>query len=191
MSYWIVQSLRRTEMSNPLFLPCTTTGEQPTFCRDPPAPDNLTHTIEHMFYSKVEATMIHPWNPWHQLRDKWSAITYRPTPSLPGGALGCTDGRNIYIVNGLTMAERRSVLTHELIHLERGEYAHQNACVERLVDQEAARRLIPFENLLEVDWTQPLASIAESLWVDETTLKARLHTLHPEQMRRLGQMQQT
>ena len=135
--------------------------------------------------------MIHPWNPWHQLRDKWSTITYRPISSLPGGVLGCTDGRNIYIVDGLTTAERRCVLTHELIHLERGEYAHQSKRIECAIEQEAARRLIPHENLLEADWTQPLASIAESLWVDETTLRARLHTLHPEQIRRLGQMQQT
>lgn len=129
--------------------------------------------------------MIHPWNPWNQLRDRWSTITYRPISSLPGGVLGCTDGHNIYIVDGLTTAERRCVLTHELIHLERGEYTHQSKRIECFIEQEAARRLISFENLLEVDWTQPLEKIADDLWVDEATLEVRLATLSEPERRRL------
>lgn len=126
--------------------------------------------------------MIHPWNPWHQLRDKWSTITYRRVPSLPDGVLGCTDGQAIYIVDGLSVAERRCVLTHEIIHLERGECSHQNPRIEKLVEQEASRRLIPYENLLRIDWTQSASAIAEALWVDEDTLWARFHTLHGDQI---------
>ena len=95
-----------------------------------------------------------------------------------GDALAYTDGsENIWILDGLTVAERRCTLTHELIHLERGDTGHQSDKVERLVERDAARRLIPFDNLLEADWGQSLEKIADDLWVDEATLEVRLATL--------------
>ena len=102
-----------------------------------------------------------------------------------GNVLAYTDGvENIWILDGLTVAERRCTLTHELIHLERGDTGHQSDKVERLVEREAARRLIPFDNLLEADWAQPLEKIADDLWVDEATLEVRLATLsEPERSR--------
>ena len=130
--------------------------------------------------------MIHSWNPWEELRDKWPHVMLHHVTKIDAGdALAYTDGsENIWILDGLTVAERRCTLTHELIHLERGDTGHQSDKVERLVEREAARRLIPLDNLLEVDWAQPLEKIADDLWVDEATLEVRLATLsEPERSR--------
>ena len=123
--------------------------------------------------------MIHPWNPWEELREHWEHVTLHYAPSLEvSDALAYTDGaENIWILDGLTVAERRCTLTHELIHLERRDEGHQGDKIERLVEREAARRLIPLDNLLEADWAQPLEKIADDLWVDEATLEVRLATL--------------
>ena len=123
--------------------------------------------------------MIHPWNPWEELREHWEHVTLHYAPSLEvSDALAYTDGaENIWILDGLTVAERRCTLTHELIHLERRDAGHQGDKVERLVEREASRRLIPFDNLLEADWGQSLEKIADDLWVDEATLEVRLATL--------------
>ena len=123
--------------------------------------------------------MSHPWNPWEELRDTWPHVMlHHGTKIGVGDTLAYTDGsENIWILEGLTIAERRCTLTHELIHLERRDAGHQGDKVERLVEREAARRLIPFDNLLEADWGQSLEKIADDLWVDEATLEVRLATL--------------
>lgn len=115
---------------------------------------------------------------------------------LEGGRLGAWDPETgtIWIAHGLTQAERRSTLAHEQIHAERADEAcaspWHEAKVERLVEREAARRLISLDALvLEMLWTQNLHDLAEALWVDETTLQARLDGLttqeHGELERRL------
>lgn len=123
--------------------------------------------------------MFHPWNPWEELRDKWPHVAIHYLPALDDpDALAYTDGsENIWILNDLTVAELRSTLTHELIHLERRDEGHQGDKIERLIEREASRRLISLDNLLEADWGQPLEKIADDLWVDEATLEVRLATL--------------
>lgn len=98
---------------------------------------------------------------------------------LPAGLEGVWDPsqKTIWLKKRLPVASMACTLAHELIHLERGDTGHQSDKVERLIEREAARRLIPFENLLEVDWGQPLEKIADDLWVDEATLEVRLATL--------------
>lgn len=99
---------------------------------------------------------------------------------------------SITLAKGLTQAERRSTLTHELIHHERGCCAveHQSkeeAAVERL----AAKRLIGIEALADaMAWSNDPHEVADELWVDVATLQARLTHLHPAERaflkRRLG-----
>lgn len=74
--------------------------------------------------------------------------------------------------------QRRCTATHELVHAERG---HQGACdrrLERKVDEEAARRLIPLDALAEaLLWCVDEWELAEDLWVDQATVRVRLDTL--------------
>lgn len=81
--------------------------------------------------------------------------------------------------NTLTQAERRSTLTHELIHLDRGlvPLVHR-AREERRVDALAARRLIPLPDLLRgLQWAQDDHELAEELWTDVHTVRVRRESL--------------
>ncbi len=79
----------------------------------------------------------------------------------------------------LTQAEARCTLTHELVHLRRGDTAcHDeiaNVKQERRCEDEAARLLIPIERLgAALLWGREPEEIADELWVDLETLKARV-----------------
>lgn len=114
---------------------------------------------------------------------------------LPDGALGETDWgtRTITLTKGLTQAERRSTLTHELEHVARGPVpTYRQAREERAVDEAAARRLITFDRLADaLVWSIDENELAELLHVDVDTVVARLSTLtsgeSSELMRRLDE----
>ncbi|MDO5496196.1 MAG: ImmA/IrrE family metallo-endopeptidase [bacterium] len=117
-----------------------------------------------------------PFHPWRALRrmpaiDVWWG-------HLPSGAVGATDGEVIYLDSRQSQAQRRSTLTHELVHVERGHRGCQPEIIERDVQREAARRLIPMPLLLDkLSWTEDLAELASECWVDRPTLMARLDSL--------------
>lgn len=102
---------------------------------------------------------------------------------LPGGLMGCVDHeqRVIWLTTGLTQAERRCTIAHEVGHLERGPAPDDPALAdqeERAVDAWAARLLIPTGALVRAfQWSQHLDEVAEELWVDERMLRARLRAL--------------
>ncbi|TWS20987.1 hypothetical protein FK529_05720 [Tsukamurella asaccharolytica] len=81
----------------------------------------------------------------------------------------------------MTQAERRSALTHELIHDERQVYPRDvvlAAREERTVEALAARRLIDLNDLVEVlRWTRHEEEAAEELWVDVPMLLALIRSL--------------
>jgi hypothetical protein len=87
----------------------------------------------------------------------------------------------IWLCRTLTQAERRSVLTHELQHLQRGIAAPGfQAREERIVDELAARRLVPIEDLTRaLRATRDTDALAEELWVDRHTIQTRMSTLDP------------
>lgn len=91
------------------------------------------------------------------------------------------DGATIWLCSTLTQAERRSALTHELQHAERGiAAAPYRAREEVIVDELAARKLIPLPGLIEVlRWTRDPYQIADELWTDAHTVRVRLNTLDP------------
>jgi hypothetical protein len=103
------------------------------------------------------------------------------TDQLPEGVLGATDGaRKVWIARDQLQAERRCTLTHELVHLEWGHLGEQPPAIERAVRIEAARRLIPIEDLVRAAvWARSIDEAAEELWVDEETLQTRLDSLEP------------
>ncbi|PWJ22817.1 uncharacterized protein DUF955 [Branchiibius hedensis] len=93
---------------------------------------------------------------------------------FPDGVLGSTDceARTIYLQRGLTQAQRRSTLAHELAH------AVDPSSLEHCVDQAAVRQLIPLQRLADaLAWSQDEYELARELWVDVPTVRVRLEGL--------------
>lgn len=103
--------------------------------------------------------------------------------------MGLQVGRRIWLSRGMTQAERRCTLTHELVHRERGPVPcdpAEAAREERIVDEIAARRLITVPALADgLAWTRHPRELAEHLWVDEPTLQTRMATLDPVEVAQL------
>lgn len=136
------------------------------------------------------------WHPWRTLRSR-PEVLVDITPDLPPGRLGDTDGCNrIRLAPDLLQTERRCTLTHELIHLERGD-VDCTVADEQRVRRETARRLITLPRLADaLLWAgHNLEEAADELWVDQDTLAARLEHLHPSErgylLRRLSMKEHT
>ncbi|WP_422934946.1 ImmA/IrrE family metallo-endopeptidase [Sinomonas sp. P47F7] len=99
--------------------------------------------------------------------------------TFPDGLLGCTDGMSrIWLDKRLNSIEQRCTAMHELIHIENGHTGCQGARVERRVREEAARRLIPLDQLAEaLAWTQSPAELADELHVTQQVIGDRLDGL--------------
>lgn len=121
------------------------------------------------------------WNPWRRLRELGHAVRLEWLDELPGGVDGLTtfDDNVIQMRRGLDQAQRRSILTHELVHVERGPYPRwREPAEERAVCAEAARRLITIEQLADaLVWCYDPWEAAEHLHVDHPTVVARLESL--------------
>lgn len=120
----------------------------------------------------------HPWRALRALGDLWELVW---THDLPDGELGLTSHseRRIYLAHGQDQVERRCTIDHEVEHARRGEVpAHLQAREERLIDEISARRLIPLECLADAMlWSDDEHQIADELWVDTDTLRARMFSL--------------
>lgn len=121
------------------------------------------------------------WNPWRHVGERYPDVDVETRVELPGRVWGLTVGRTILLCRRLDQAARRSTLAHELIHLERGPVPADprgRAREERAVSAEAARRLIPLDALADaLRWTRDEHQLAEALWVDRPTLRARMASL--------------
>lgn len=123
------------------------------------------------------------WHPWKRARENHPDVVIDCTRELPGDLAGLTDGRTIWLCRTLSQVQRRCVLTHELVHLERGIVPVESALHEReetIVDEIAARRLISLESLIDaLRWTRgrPNREAAWELWTDIDTLTTRVQTL--------------
>lgn len=132
-------------------------------------------------------TGVHPWRALRALTH-WR-LRFAP---LPDGIKGetCWESRTITLRPGLSQAERRSTLAHELVHVERGPFP--DVCEvqeERAVSREAARRLIPWSRLADAcRWADDVHELAEELWVDEDTILVRLKSLHPVERAQLTEI---
>lgn len=103
--------------------------------------------------------------------------------------MGLQMGRRIWLARGLTQAERRCTLTHELVHRERGPVPIDPVGAtreERVVEEISSRRLIALSALVDgLRWTRQPRELAEQLWVDEPTLRARLSSFDPVEVAEL------
>lgn len=127
--------------------------------------------------SPVPAPIYHP---WRVLGREWPHVELIHTDDLPPGRRADTNGVDeIRMRRRLLQVERRCSLAHELIHLERRDTGECPPAVEEAVTLEAARRLIPWEQLLAaVRWARGEQELADELWVTVPMLRARTGALH-------------
>lgn len=144
------------------------------------------------------------WRPWRALRGLDDVEL--ELCDLPGEARAIYaqrgEDRAILIDRRLSPTERLAALAHELVHLERGGGCHQRGAPaplaidarkeERRVDDEVARRLVPFGDLAEfVDMlidcgeTVTVALVADEFDVTEGCARIAMEQLLRD-MRRLA-----
>lgn len=125
-------------------------------------------------------TLFHPWRAFGG-KKSWT-LHWRVPPS--GARAECHwPTQTIIMRPDLLQAERRSVLAHELEHIERGPFpGWAREREEEAVNAAAARRLIGIRALGEaLAWSLDPHEVADELWVDVPTLQARLRHLHPSE----------
>ncbi len=124
--------------------------------------------------------MFHPWRQFRSL----TAWTLLWTPPASGARAECHwPTQTVTIHPDLLQAERRSVIAHELEHIERGPFPRwARAREEAAVNAASARKLIGIHALAEaLAWSLDPHEVADELWVDVPTLEARLEHLHPSE----------
>lgn len=126
----------------------------------------------------------HPWRELRQLKH----LTVHFAELAPG-VWGMSAGHAIWLDYRLLQTERRCTLAHELEHIRQGHRGCQPPAVEVHVHKAVARRLIPFDKLIEAyRWARNLHELADELWVDEDTVKTRLAHLHPSERTKLREI---
>lgn len=122
--------------------------------------------------------MHHPWRP---LRDQPDVRVIHV--ELPDGMLGFCDHarRTIWLDSRMKQRQRRAVLQHERIHLERGPVCgHWETREEQAVEVATAHALIALPHLLDVlRWTRDVEEASFDLWVPAELLVVRMAHLHP------------
>lgn len=123
------------------------------------------------------------WHPWRHLRDHFPHIDVHFVDLAPIGLLGRVTTHGIELHHNSGQSERRSTLTHEILHLERGPvpaHPHFAQREEQVVEELTARRMIRLPELVDaVLWCQGRTDdeAAEELWVDHDVLLTRIRTL--------------
>lgn len=121
-----------------------------------------------------------PHNPWRHLAQHHPDVNVIWT-HLGGQRRGCTDGHTIWMDSRLTQAQRRVVICHETIHIERG-IIPADPTEEARVNRLTAERLITLPHLIDaLRWHQHPSphALAEALWVDPECVRTRLDTMSP------------
>lgn len=128
--------------------------------------------------------LVHPWR------------TLRSLPEITllwhdGGAKGYYDftRQTISIRRGMTSAERRSTLQHELHHHYNGRFLRALLAKEEAAcELAAARDLIDIRKLGEaMAWASDIETVADELWVDIDLVRVRCERLHPAERAYLRQ----
>lgn len=119
-------------------------------------------------------------SPWRMLRSH-AHVSYDSAEMAELGRYYPAEAA-ILLRKGLTQAERRCTLAHELAHhrLKHQVVCDRTAGVRQEVEADAlaARWLISLEDLADAElWGRYPAEVAEELWVDLPTFKARIRGL--------------
>lgn len=127
------------------------------------------------------------WNPWQYLRDHHPSVDVTLVDLAPLGLRGRVTPHGVQIDRTCDQRGRRSTLTHEVVHLERGpvpDHPHLALREERTVETITARRMIRLSDLVDaILWCQGRTDdeAAEELWVDHDILEARIRALTPRE----------
>ena len=105
---------------------------------------------------------------------------------LPEGVHGYTDGTDIYLHESLNAVQMLCALTHEAIHVERGQGTRQLESEEMAVRYETARRLLPLDRIAGVCKSGTLSETAKALGVTKRVLMDRAATLTDSQASEAG-----
>lgn len=119
---------------------------------------------------------MNPWHPWRLARDLHPDLVIDCTRRLAGGVMGHIGDHTIWLHRGLSQAERRCTLTHELLHVEMPDAS------EATIELETARRLITLDQLVDAfSWLRHpgISALADHLWVDQQTAATRMRNLDP------------
>lgn len=119
-------------------------------------------------------------HPWRMLRDL-AHVTLAWHDEGPKGRVKHST-QTISVRRGMTWAQRRCAVMHELIHLERGPaLSTTKAMDEERVRRETARRMLPDVHTLgeAIAWSYDEHECADELGVDVHVLRYRLKHLHP------------
>lgn len=126
------------------------------------------------------------YHPWRDARGR-KHLDILFVDDLPDGVRGCQGGDLVALQRHQMQDERRSTLTHELVHDERRIYPNDPVLYAReelTVERIAARRLIDLEQLIDVlCWTRQLDEVAAELWVDVPMLTALARSLTDDERR--------
>lgn len=119
-------------------------------------------------------------HPWQRLRES-THVTLHWVVDLPTWGRCKHSTQEVFIRVGLTQAQRRVTILHELEHLAAGPavrgYADKDEAETR---ERAARWLLPLDVLADaLVWSMDDRELADELWVDLTTIRVRLSTLTP------------
>ena len=95
---------------------------------------------------------MNPWNPWQHMASRYPEVRVDASSVLPDGVNGQWDGdRCVVLDHRLTMTTAWCVLTHEIIHMERGwspTSPEEAEAEEEMVRKLTACRLIMLTDLL-------------------------------------------
>ncbi len=123
-------------------------------------------------------------NPWAALKERDDVLF--DLADLPAGEHGrwYAGERVILLAKGLTYAERRTALGHELGHAHFGDTctgnAHVNSRQERAADIYAANMLIDIDDLISaLRWSSDPWEIADDLQVTPRLVEIREARMHP------------
>lgn len=134
------------------------------------------------------------WNPWKSLVTDFPDWTVSTDERLPGDICGLTtfSEKRIQLCSAISSVQQDCTLAHELVHAERGLAPTDREAAnaeERIVDEIAARRLIPIRDVAHELVRAPdmtLSYLAAQLHVDRHTLTVRILTLTPSERRALA-----
>lgn len=116
-------------------------------------------------------------NPWSYLADHHPHV--RVVWTLLRGPRAVTDGHTIWMDRRLCQTQRRVVVCHETLHIERG-IIPADALEERRVDRLTAERMIAVDDLVDaLRWNRhpTISGLADMLWVEPATVQTRLDHL--------------
>lgn len=125
------------------------------------------------------------WHPWRHMAEQYPHVVVCTSYELPRGVRGLVQGDRIWLCRTLDTAGRRTTLSHEIGHLERGVLDHPKHSMyvrreERIVDQIAARRLITIPSLIDtLRWTRDPVEMADALWTTPRMVECRMNSLDP------------